>query len=405
MDLKRALFWLVTLLSIFYLPMSVARSVPATAKISANLIDIKTRDLLKLLTEHANKSVIISEKITGKVTVDLRELSWREALDAVLQMQGLVKQETAKVMIIVPVEELSKNDSLISSPKIFNLRYLSADGVAKLLKPAGILSTQGRSGVEAKTNSLVVVDTDERINSIAQLLKEIDRPAKQVLIEARIVSADENFMHELGVEFGSSQVNSQATSNNSSSSANPHPPHNQFNFAVTKLGNNAWLDLELAALESEGRGKVISKPKLLTTDRQVAYIEAGAKIPYQEKTKGGSTSVAFKKAVLSLKVTPEVTATDTINLSLELNQDKVGQLTVNGVPTIDTRKIHTQVLVRNNETVVLGGIYEWSKSTSVAGVPLLSKIPLVKLFFSKKLVKLERKELLIFVTPKIVLSN
>jgi type IV pilus assembly protein PilQ len=174
------------------------------------------------------------------------------------------------------------------------------------------------------------------------------------------------------------------------------------NFAIAKLNNGSLLDLELAALESEGRGKVISSPKLLTADRQAAYIESGAEIPYQEKTKRGDTSITFKKAVLSLKVTPEVVAEDTVNLLLQLNQDKVSQLTVNGVPVIDTRKIQTQVLVRNGETVVLGGIYEWSKSNNIIGIPVLGKIPLLGLLFRKQETKMERKELLMFVTPRIV---
>lgn len=180
--------------------------------------------------------------------------------------------------------------------------------------------------------------------------------------------------------------------------------HNYILYVTVKgeANNENGLDLELAALESEGRGKVISSPKLLTADRQAAYIESGAEIPYQEKTKRGDTSITFKKAVLSLKVTPEIVAEDTVNLLLQLNQDKVSQLTVNGVPVIDTRKIQTQALVRNGETIVLGGIYEWSKSNNIIGIPVLGKIPLLGLLFRKQETKMERKELLIFVTPRIV---
>jgi len=396
MHSKKLLFLLVLHIFIFCMALPVTSSATTTAQISVDLVNIDTRDLLKMLAEYSNKSVVMSEKINSKITVNLRDISWREALDTVLQMQGLVKHETANVIMIAPADEVIKNEQLISQPTVFNLRHASADNISKLLKPAGALSSYGKSGVEVKSNSLIIADTDDKINSIRQLLKQIDVPAKQVLIEARIVNADEDFIHELGVDLSSRPISV------SGDSSALHPRSGEFNFAIAKLMNNTLLDLELAALEHEGRGKIISKPKLLTADRQMAYIEAGAEIPYQEKTKEGNTSTTFKKAVLSLKVTPEVVAEDAVNLTLELNQDKIGQLLVNGVPTIDTRKIHTQVLVHDNETVVLGGIYEWSKSSNITRVPVLGKIPVLGILFRKKEIKMERKELLIFVTPRIV---
>ena len=400
MYFKKILFLLVLNIFIFCMALSVTSNAVAASQISVDLVNIDTRDLLKMLAKYLNKSIVISEKISSKITVNLHGVSWREALDAVLQMQGLVKHETANVIMIATADEAVKNEQLVSQPAVFNLRYTSADNIAKLLKPAGVLSSYGKSGAEVNTNSLVVADTDDKIVSIKQLLKQIDVPAKQVLIEARIVNADENFIHELGVDLGNHQA--AVSGDSASHTLALHSQRGQFNFAIAKLANNALLDLELSALEHEGRGKIISKPKLLATDRQAAYIEAGAEIPYQEKTKEGNTSTTFKKAVLSLKVTPEVVAKDAVNLSLELNQDKIGQLVVNGVPTIDTRKIHTQVLVHDNETVVLGGIYEWSKSNNITRVPFLGKIPVLGMLFHKKEIKMERKELLIFVTPRIV---
>lgn len=393
MNLNRNLLFPILGVLIFcFWVSSVSGATAASSPIAINFVNIKTSDLLKILAEHSHKSVMISEKITGTITINLHDISWREALNAVLQMQGLVKHETDHVITILTADEVHKSGQAILQPKVFNLRHTSAENVDKLLKPAGVLSVHGRSGVEASTNSLVIADTDDKIAAIGKLLKQIDTPAKQVLIEARIVSADENFMQELGVELGSNNKNGIKIDSH----------RGQFNFQVAKLGNNALLDLELSALESEGRGKIISRPKLLTTERQDAYIEAGAEIPYQEKTKEGDTSTTFKKAVLSLKVTPEVVADDLISLSLQLNQDKVGQLVVNGVPTIDTRRIQTQVLVHDNETVVLGGIYEWSKRTIVTRVPFLGKIPVLEILFRKKEIKMERKELLIFVTPRIM---
>lgn len=362
-------------------------------QITVSFVNIKTRDLLHILAKHANKSVLVSEKIGGKVSVNLHQVSWREVLDTVLRMQGLVKQESASVIMIASPEELAKQDSSVVQPAVFNLYHASADNISKILGPAGVLSSSGKVGAETRTNRLVVTDTNDKIEALKHVLKQVDIPVKQVLIEARIVSADEQFVSDLGLEFGLEHTKK-------TDETNVH--HGKFNFAIAKLSNGALLDLELAALESEGRGRVISSPKLLTLDRQAAYIESGAEVPYQEKTKEGDTSISFKKAVLSLKVTPEIVAENAVNLLLQLNQDKVSQLTINGVPAIDTRKIQTQVLVQNGETIVLGGIYEWSKSSSTVSIPVLGKIPLFGMLFRKQATKTERKELLMFVTPRII---
>ena len=376
-DLK----YVILFLFIMALSNVVLAANDSTRQISVNFANIKTRGLLQILTEHSGKSVIISEKIGGKININLRKISWHEALDSVLQMQGLVKRETANVITIVPLGELDKKEQLVVQPAVFNLHHASADSVSKILGPAGVLSSVGKAGAEARTNMLVVADTSDKIAALKNLLQQVDIPVKQVLIEARIVCVDEKFVRDLGLKFGMTQA---------------------AGLYHAKLNNSSLLDLELAALESEGRGRVISSPKLLTTDRQAAYIESGAEIPYQEKTKEGDTSTAFKKAVLSLKVTPEIVAANTVNLLLQLNQDKVSQLTVNGVPAIDTRKIQTQALVHSGETIVLGGIYEWSKSNNTISVPVLGKIPVLGLLFRKQETKMERRELLMFVTPRIV---
>lgn len=388
---------LIFMLGIFWWVLPVASGAMPETKISLNFVDIKVRDLLKILAEVAHKNIVISNKIEGKITIDLRNISWQEALTAILQMQNLTKQETERVITVITTEELSKNGQAMMRSAVFNVRYVSADNIAKILKSSGVLSPYGRAEAEVSSNFLMVADTSDKLAAIKQLLKQIDVPAKQVLIEARVVSADDSFLQELGLELQNAKIN--LSQDEASLIASRHQP---FNFAVAKFGNNNLLDIQLTALEDKGRGKVISRPRLVVADRQSAYIETGTEIPYQEKTKEGDTSVAFKKAVLSLKVTPEVVAKDAINLSLELSQDKVGRLVVGGVPTIDTRKIHTQVLVRNSETIVLGGIYEWSKVERVNGVPLLGQIPLIKILFSKKETKMERKELLVFVTPRIV---
>lgn len=335
MRIKKILILINYLCWICFSPYIIAATI---GKISVDFTNIKTADLLRLIVDSANKNVVISEKVTGSTTVKLGNIFWQDALDLILQMEGLAKHETKNGIIIAPLEDNEKN-----------------------MQP--------------------------------DLLP-------QILIEARIVSVDDNFIRSLGLDLSGSVIKKNRELNGGVSKADSL--QGQFNLIVTKFNNNTMLDLELNALESKGRGKVISKPKLLTANRKTAYIESGAEIPYQEKSKEGNTSTAFKKAVLSLKVTPEVIENKFINLSLELNQDKIGQLMVNGVPTIDTRKLETKVLVQDQDTIILGGIYEWSRNNTITGVPILGQIPLIKYLFRKKETKMERKELLIFVTPKIV---
>jgi type IV pilus assembly protein PilQ len=227
-------------------------------------------------------------------------------------------------------------------------------------------------------------------------------PAKQIAIEARIVNIDENYTHELGIEFGTS-----SGTNNNSNGLSMDLPNNQmnpgqFNFVLAKLNNDMLLDMELSALENEGHGKVISRPKLITLDHEPAYIDSGEDIPYQERTSEGNTNIAFKKAALGLKVTPEIVANNKILLHIQVNQDKVSSLTVQGVPAIDTQEIKTQALVNNKQTVVLGGIYEQTKNTTTVKLPVLGDIPLLGVLFRHKLTENERKELLIFITPQII---
>jgi Type II secretory pathway, component HofQ len=262
----------------------------AAQQISVNFPNIQTRDLLYLLTEHSRKNVIISEKVSGKISINLHKTPWREALDIVLQLRGLVKRETANVIFIAPISELDNKEV---QSKAFNLSYASADSVSKMLGSSGLLSSLGKAGAETRTNKLVVADNQDKIEALKNLLQQVDIPVKQVLIEARIVSADENFIRDLGLEFGVVQPKETNQSSDNTSAVSLH--NGRFNFTIAKLSNYSLLDLELAALESEGRGKVISSPKLLTADRQAAYIESGAEIPYQEKPKREIQALLLKK--------------------------------------------------------------------------------------------------------------
>ena len=367
---KFCTYWL---LIIFILHGSNIYAAKKLIDINANAVNV--RDLIYNLAKYAHKNIVISDQVTGTISVQLTKISWRDGLEIILQMENLAKHEDETTIFIAPINEINKSEQQIAIPQVINLHYAQASDVTKILKNAN---------ADTRTNSLIVSDTQNNIDAAKKIINKIDVPTKQISIEARIVSADENFVRDLGLEF----------------STKMQP--GLFNFTLAKLDNEVILDLELQALENEGRGKVISSPKLITTERESAYIESGSEIPYQEKTKEGDTSIAFKKAVLSLKVTPEVAADNKINLNLQLNQDKVSQLSVGGVPAIDTRQIQTQVLANNGQTIVLGGIYEWSKSNNVIRIPFLGKIPLFGALFRSQEIKSERKELLMFITPKIV---
>jgi type IV pilus assembly protein PilQ len=291
----------VVFLSLLFLFMIVKNSAifavsNSAQQVSINFANIKTRDLLLLLTKVSGKSIVIDEKIKSRISVNLRKASLREALDIVLQMQGLVKRETANAIIIAPISKLDKKESLLLRPAVFDLHHTSAVNISKIVGPAGVLSPSGKAGAEARTNMLMVSDTPDKIRELKKVLEQIDVPSKQVLIEARIVSVDEKFASDLGLEFRVGQPKEAGRSDSDPAAFGFR--RGSFNFAIAKLNNSSLLDLELAALESEGRGRVISSPKLLTADRQAAYIESGAEIPYQEKTKEGDTSTSFKKAVL-----------------------------------------------------------------------------------------------------------
>jgi len=361
--------------------------------ISLDFSSIATRNLIQLLAQFAHKNVIISDHVKGNISIKLDQVSWNEALTLILQMQGLSKHETKRVIFITPTA-----DATFTTNAIIKLNHADAAELAELLNKQPDFA--GKISADARTNSLLIHDAAEKIALLKNAIANLDIPSQQVLIKATIVNVDDNFMRELGVKFGGKNTTPPPSDISMDLPLTSTDP-GHFEFAIAKLGDGAFLNMELAALENEGHAKIISTPKLLTTNSKPAYIEAGAEIPYQEKTSSGATNVAFKKAVLSLKVTPEIIARR-INLAIELNQDKVSQMIVSGVPAIDTRAIKTQVLLNHGETLVLGGIYEYSNNSDIVRVPFLGAIPGIGLLFSNKQTKLERRELLIFVTPEIV---
>jgi len=369
--------------------------------ISLSVQNIKVRDLLQIIAKRAKKNIIISGQVTENVSIELNKVTWEEALASILKLQNLTKITTPDIIFIAPNAEVKQLEAAENKlPFALKLHYAEAQDLEKILKPAGVLSNNSGISADPRTNTLLISDAASNIASVGQLVHAIDNPLHQILIEARIVCIDADYAHELGAKFGTHKTEQILPRQK----INVDLPLDTMetgvaDISILKLANTRTLDLVLSALENEGKAKVISSPKLITTERQAAYIESGSEIPYQEKTSAGATNVAFKKAVLSLKVTPEIVSANKINLVLELNQDKVSQMTVNGVPAIDTRKIATQVSIQNRDTIVLGGIYEWANAETTTRVPYIGKIPLIGMLFTNKEKKQQRKELLMFVTP------
>jgi type IV pilus assembly protein PilQ len=385
------------------------------ANIFFDFRDIPVRDLLALLADMKNKNLVISDAVKGTLTVRLENVSWEQALDTVLTMQNLAKREQGNVLFIAPAAEIAANQADSADwqepvAKLIPIHYAKAKDLAALLqaKTNNLLSPRGSVTVDERTNQLWIKDAPTRLAQIQNFLQGIDIPAKQIQIAARIVNADESSVEELGLKFGTVTSNTSATPTQTDQLHMDMPLTidnvGHFTVAIAKLGQGTLLDLELSALEREGRARIVSDPELITSNRQPALIESGQEIPYQEKTSSGATSVAFKKAVLSLKVTPEITPENRILLNLTVNQDKVDTLSVNGVPAISTQQVQSQVLLNDGETIVLGGIYEQINSNVTERIPFWSAIPVLGKLFTDKQTRSERKELLIFVTPKLVAS-
>jgi len=427
-------------------------------KLSLNFQNIEVRALLQVIADFTNFNVVTSDTVTGTVTLRLKDVPWDQALDIILQSKGLGVRKNGNVLWIAPKEELTAKEQieLESRKKIadleptrtqsFQLNYTRAEEVAKGIagqtlvgggggggNQAGrILSARGSVLFESRTNQLFVTDVPSKLEEIQQLIAKIDIPVRQVLIEARIVEADDSFGRNLGVKLGATDARGTPTRSGISIGGTydaigvqtgqiPAPvdfqPNSQFvslpaagisgasaaTFALSLFGASAnrFLNLELSALEAEGRGNIVSSPRVITADQREAIIEQGEDIPYQQATSSGATSVQFKKATLSLKVKPQITPEGNVILNVEVNKDSRGALTTAG-PAINTKRVTTEVLVENGGTVVIGGIFTQDEQNSVSKVPLLGDIPFVGALFRSTEKSTRKTELLVFLTPKIV---
>ena len=418
---------------------SIKKTQYAGEKLSLNFQDIEVRAVLQLLADFTGLNVVVSDSVQGSITLRLKNTPWDQALDIILKAKGLAMRKNGSVMLVAPGDEIAAREKLeLESQRqlaelsplrseLIQVNYAKANAIADIIKSDSntLLSERGNVTVDERTNILLIRDTIEHLSEIRKLITSLDIPIRQVLIESRVVIANEDFGRDLGTRIGvraaqKSGENTISSAGRSGGLSTSSPTgfgstDNDFNInfpvtseqstpaglAVGLLTNTALLDLELTALQSENKGEIVSNPRLITSNQKEAFIEQGEEIPYAQNSSSGATTVAFRKAVLSLTVTPQITPDDRVILDLIVTKDNVGEI-YNEVPAIDTREIQTQVLVDNGETVVLGGIFEQKKRKIQYKIPLLGDIPLLGWLFRSTKVEDEKEELLIFVTPKIL---
>jgi len=423
-------------------------------KLSLNFQSIEVRSVLQLLADFTDMNLVASDSVGGSVTLRLNNVPWDQALDIILKSKGLAKRISGNVMMVGPQAEVAAQEKLELEAKkqvvelspllteFFEVSYAKAADLVTILKSTGgsagsngssdrLISRRGNVTVDARTNTLLVQETAEKLMEIRRIIERLDRPVRQVMIESRIVIANDDFTRDLGVRFGLSgidQSNDALTVVGGGLAGNVIPsqiifdaqaagaegllvdlpansPAGAIQFVVGKIGSSL-LQLELSALQTEAKGEVVSSPRVITSDQIEAEISQGVEIPFQEASSSGATSTSFEEAELKLTVTPRITPDDRINLELNITKDSpdFSNIQPGGVP-INTQEVSTTVLVNNGDTVILGGIYERSKDHSVRKVPFFGDLPGVGVLFKKEFKQDNNRELLFFITPKILKEN
>ncbi|MGL5291274.1 MAG: type IV pilus secretin PilQ [Vibrionaceae bacterium] len=454
-----SLCWLSLTLAFALAPAHAAPQVQPTPPlareeiVSMNFQDIPIRSVLQIIAEHQGLNLVVSDSVRGNITMQFKQVPWLQMLNTILQVKGLGKTMSDNILLVAPIAELEEQsrialtrqqqlqalEPLIS--RVFKINYANAESLKAMLsggvQDAGssgisLLSNRGSIAVDQRTNSLIVKETGQNMRSIAKLVKDLDVPVSQVEIETRIVTIDDGVLEEIGVRWGISKtarnygVGGSIEHNNPSLGGSDedsgdkisnmlnlnlganNPKAGSIAFQVGSIGRNFLLDLELSALQAESKAEIISSPRLVTTNKRAAYIEQGTELPYLESSSSGAASVAFKKAVLSLGVTPQITNDKKLILDLDVTQDKPADVVQSGTGeavAINTQRISTQVLVNNGETIVLGGIYQHEMITAVDKVPVLGDLPQIGRLFRRNYETVTKRELLIFVTPRIVTKS
>jgi type IV pilus assembly protein PilQ len=424
-------------------------------RLSLNFQDIEVRAVLQLLADFTGLNLIASDTVRGNITLRLKNVPWDQALDIILKSKGLSMRQTGNVIMVAPTQEIVAQEKLELQAdneiqelaplrsEFIQVNYAKASELAGILKSPEnkLLSERGAVTVDARTNTLLVQDTVAKLEDIRRIVGELDVPVRQVMIESRVVIANNDFARDLGVRFGYTGYNTSSESSKgygavtggTQNALQPNPwsgpvdpntsqypqtligdtlplmvnlpvtaPSGVASFLLGKVGSYL-LQLELSAMQTEGRGEIISSPRVITSDQHKATIKVGQEIPYQESSASGRTTVAFKEAVLQLDVTPHITPDDRVIMDLRVNKDAPDySRSINGTPPLDTRSVDTSVLVDNGETVVLGGVYERTKAFNKEQVPWLGDLPIVGNLFKRTERTDNNTELLIFVTPKIL---
>lgn len=416
-------------------------------KLSLNFQDIEIRSVLQLIADFTDLNLVASDTVGGRITLRLKNVPWDQALEIIMKTKGLDKREVGNVLMVAPAAELSAREKLelesrqqISElaplrTEFIEVKYASASEIFNLFQGSGdtegVLSARGSVIVDERTNSIILTETTDKINEFRSVLEKLDVPVRQVLIEARIVTASSNFSDSMGIRWGGlgfgsyndgslltqaggslatvGEVRDTASVGEALSFTSPDHlvvdlgvgSSDATAFAIGIVDEKFLLELELSALESEGSAEVIARPKVITADKQQASISSGVQIPYQEASSSGATSVSFASAVLGLDVKPQITPDDRIIMELEVTQDTVGAV-FNGVPSINTNSISTQVLVDNGETIVLGGIFTTQTTESITKTPFVGDLPYIGRFFRRNTKSDQKQELLIFITPRLI---
>ena len=414
----------------------------AGEKLSLNFQNIEIRSLLQVIADFTNFNIVTSDTVTGAVTLRLKDVPWDQALDIILQAKGLGMRKTGNVLLIAPKDELAAKEkqdleskNAIQSLEVlrtqdFKLNYAKAADIAASLSGSGgpsatkILSARGSVISEPRTNQLFVTDVPSKLEQVQGLIAKLDIPVRQVLIEARIVEATDTFGKSLGVRLGGQPFSlnggRNASFGNTYVSGAPGTVAGDFvnfpvagqngfpaaTFAVSLFNSSLTrlLNLEISAAEADGKGKIVSSPRIVTADQVKALIEQGTEYPYQQATSSGATSIAFRKANLKLEVTPQITPEGNIILNVDVNKDSRGETTASGI-AINTKHIQTQVLVENGGTVVIGGIYEQNDREDETKVPLLGDIPIMGNLFKTRTRIASKTELLVFLTPRMLTNG
>ena len=397
--------------------------------LSFNFQDIEVRAALLLIAEFAGSNLVASDSVDGDITLRLEHVPWDQALDLILRAKGLGKRVEGNVLLVAPAEELAErekrelanlkqlSDLAPLETEFIQVRYANASDLFGLLtrsdSDTSVLSDRGSVIVDERTNAVVLTDTADNLAKARGVIARLDVPIRQVQIQSRIINANANFSEQLGVRWGgwaldhTPSTDAEGDSGSAATLGSMAIDLGVSGEGAARLGigiANAAdyrLDLELSALATEGHAEIVARPTLITADKQPATIQSGVEIPYQEASSSGATSTSFKRAVLSLEVTPRITPDERIIMDLKVNQDSVGQV-YNGVPSVDTTAISTRVLVENGQTLVLGGMFRTDRNFSVTKTPLLGDIPYFGRLFRRTIERDDKQELLIFITPCII---